>query len=517
MPYALVLQYIAAAFSVVLLFISLLNWRERRMTHYVLLSLAVCALTVGYLLEVTSPSLAAAVIACKVAYLGIPFVGPFFLMFCLDYVNWLLRQKKLLFLLTAPSALITALVFTWPAQRLYYIDLAFVDTGWLPHLVVMPGPLYYFNFIYNLLLSALGCAILFRSLLHSRPQEKKYITLFIFAGILPLMAQIFRLTEFVPDGWDPTPLALVLSSALLGWFLMRFRQPDWQSLGRDMVVQNMKDAFILLDTNGCFMDANDTAFNYFPALRQASRGVSIQSVPDFPARLFNAAEDNTEFTLDKNSEPLYLRVSRSPLETSDRVLGTAILLYDVTENHRLMQELRQIARHDGLTGLYNRGTFFSAAQRDFDLCRRNQNDGSVLMMDLDHFKSVNDTHGHACGDKVLVDVAQILLTRLRHTDISGRYGGEEFCVWLPGAPGDGAAVIAESIREEVKQLSFMSASGSFGITISIGVAPVDYSREQNFEELVGEADTALYDAKNSGRDRVCIYRAPDREVSPLND
>jgi diguanylate cyclase (GGDEF)-like protein len=136
------------------------------------------------------------------------------------------------------------------------------------------------------------------------------------------------------------------------------------------------------------------------------------------------------------------------------------------------------------------------------------------MMDLDRFKDINDTYGHACGDKVLVDVARVLLTRLRRTDISGRYGGEEFCVWLPGAASASAAAIAEAIREEVRRTAFLSPTGQFNITISIGVAPVDYSKEQSFYDLVAAADAALYDAKNSGRNRVCFYRSVSPSPKP---
>lgn len=109
------------------------------------------------------------------------------------------------------------------------------------------------------------------------------------------------------------------------------------------------------------------------------------------------------------------------------------MFYDVTQLHQLMNDLHEMATHDGLTGLLNRATFFRYAQRDFELARRAEQDISVLMLDIDFFKNVNDQHGHQCGDEVLSQVADILRERLRRTDICGRYGGEEFCVLLPGA------------------------------------------------------------------------------------
>ncbi|MDR1726472.1 MAG: sensor domain-containing diguanylate cyclase [Acidobacteriota bacterium] len=174
------------------------------------------------------------------------------------------------------------------------------------------------------------------------------------------------------------------------------------------------------------------------------------------------------------------------------------------ESFKQMCELRHLATHDALSGLYNRGAFFAAAGRDFALMQRQGDKGCALMLDIDHFKRVNDTYGHSTGDKVIVGVAAIMRNRLRLTDISGRYGGEEFCAWLPDTDADGARSLAEALRETVAGMGFTSEDGrTFGVTVSIGFAVSDDT--EDVETLLKFADAALYAAKAGGRNRVVDY------------
>jgi diguanylate cyclase (GGDEF)-like protein len=202
---------------------------------------------------------------------------------------------------------------------------------------------------------------------------------------------------------------------------------------------------------------------------------------------------------------MFLRISRTPLETRGQAPGVCVVIYDDTEKHKLMLELQRMARHYPLSGLYNRKTFFTDAGLNFDLLIRDKIPGSILMMDIDYFKRINDSYGHACGDIVITGIADILRARLRHTDIAGRYGGEELCAWLPHTDAKGALLVAESIRKSVEAASFQAPNDRFGVTISIGVASAGAGYDQSFAELVNEADVALYKAKNSGRNQVRVH------------
>jgi diguanylate cyclase (GGDEF)-like protein len=137
-------------------------------------------------------------------------------------------------------------------------------------------------------------------------------------------------------------------------------------------------------------------------------------------------------------------------------------------------------------------------------CRRYGSRVCVLLLDVDHFKRVNDTYGHLAGDAVLVSVGQILRTRVRSTDVAGRYGGEEFCVLLPETDLEPGRELAERLRQHIAAERFPAAGGAvFHVTCSVGLAHFDSAR-QKVTDLLQAADEALYRAKQQGRDRVCV-------------
>jgi diguanylate cyclase (GGDEF)-like protein len=169
------------------------------------------------------------------------------------------------------------------------------------------------------------------------------------------------------------------------------------------------------------------------------------------------------------------------------------------ENARLFAETKSMAITDGLTGLHTRRHFFSQAEKAIQHAIRYNEPVSALMIDLDHFKMINDTHGHAVGDVVLQTVARLCHQALRDADIIGRYGGEEIAVMMPQTRFDQACQVAERLRSIVEHYS-----GGVPVTISIGVSVMDAS-DPNLEMLLDRADRALYSAKQSGRNRVCAF------------
>jgi len=166
----------------------------------------------------------------------------------------------------------------------------------------------------------------------------------------------------------------------------------------------------------------------------------------------------------------------------------------------LRKDLIQNALVDQLTGVSNRRHFYQAAEVEFERFIRYRRPFSLLMMDLDHFKNVNDQFGHPVGDKVLKDLASTINREKRDTDVFGRIGGEEFALLLPETSLSGATDIAVRVRRACHGIS-LPASDSRRVTVSIGVTQVR-SGDSNFDEVLARADETLYRAKNNGRDRV---------------
>ncbi len=177
---------------------------------------------------------------------------------------------------------------------------------------------------------------------------------------------------------------------------------------------------------------------------------------------------------------------------------------ELIEKNKLLEEL---STTDSLTGLRNRRFVREMLAVEFQRARRYGTGLTILMADLDHFKQVNDRYGHAAGDRVLCGVAQSLLRRLRASDIGGRYGGEEFVVLLSHVNAEGGVVFAERWRGDVEEMAVELEGGeTLATTLSIGVASYLPSFD-DADALVGAADSALYRAKQSGRNQVVVYES----------
>ncbi|HUB05392.1 MAG TPA: diguanylate cyclase [Myxococcales bacterium] len=211
-----------------------------------------------------------------------------------------------------------------------------------------------------------------------------------------------------------------------------------------------------------------------------------------------------------------------PLRVGDRVLGTlvaasrrkgafdddAVRMAEVVglqvgealQRAQLFAEVERMATTDGLTGLVNHRTFQNLLDQRLALARRYHKPLSFLLCDIDHFKQVNDGHGHPAGDAILKGVAKLLGAQARETDIVARYGGEEFALVLPETDGAAARTLAERIRAAVEATPFSIGTGSLRITLSLGLATFPETAEAK-QDLIGRADQALYAAKRAGRNR----------------
>lgn len=199
------------------------------------------------------------------------------------------------------------------------------------------------------------------------------------------------------------------------------------------------------------------------------------------------------------SRPMLFRESDLRLLDSFAATATAAL-----HNATLYAEVQRLATTDTLTEQYNRRRFFELGEMEMHRYRRFHNPLSAIMLDLDNFKEINDTHGHAVGDYVLYTVARRIRNSVRVVDILGRYGGDEFAILLPDADQNEAREIAERIRQAIISEPIQSSDGNLEISISLGIAQAAYE-EESLSTLLGRADAALYNAKQQGRNRVAEF------------
>lgn len=228
--------------------------------------------------------------------------------------------------------------------------------------------------------------------------------------------------------------------------------------------------------------------------------------PKFPiVMLTGTGNEETAVQVMKLGAQDYLikgRVTGDALLSSIRNAIEKVELLRQIEEQR--QELLRLACTDDLTGLNNRRFFLSRLKEETTRTFRYNTPLSLLLMDVDHFKEINDRFGHPTGDVVLMRVARCIVQCLRNSDVAGRYGGEEFGVLLTNTDSAGAAAMAERLRTTIQEEEFHAAGEQFQITCSIGVAQFQV-HAQNWDELLSVADQALYEAKHHGRNRVVFY------------
>jgi diguanylate cyclase (GGDEF)-like protein len=182
------------------------------------------------------------------------------------------------------------------------------------------------------------------------------------------------------------------------------------------------------------------------------------------------------------------------------------------EQKELVKNLERLANTDSLTGVWNRRYLLNLAEQETQRCRRYNRPLSVLMIDIDHFKTVNDTYGHAIGDEVLIVMTETVMNYLRNVDVLGRFGGEEFVALLPETDSKAAVITAERIRANIEQITIPVDGNLVSITVSIGVGSYQKG-DANIDILIQRADEALYQAKNQGRNRVIARHFPQEVYS----
>lgn len=264
---------------------------------------------------------------------------------------------------------------------------------------------------------------------------------------------------------------------------------------------------------------NRNFFSLFPEIDRQWFSRKVESVATLGTPAFTVWEQRPYLMRFKSYQPItgqeefmYQNTTLLPLRSPDnRINHICLVIYDVTDvatnRHQIQAanaQLQLLSSTDRLTGLYNRGHWEGSLKAAYARHQRYGNALSLVMLDIDHFKRVNDTYGHQAGDQVIVQVAALLHEHVRESDVAGRYGGEEFGVVLSDTDQAGARIFAERLRQAVEALLVQYNGQDIRFTISLGVA--DLSTPANdHAELIARADQALYTSKKTGRNRVTVH------------
>ena len=286
------------------------------------------------------------------------------------------------------------------------------------------------------------------------------------------------------------------------------------------IVQNAKDVVIVTEASP--IDAPGPKIIYVNDAFTETTGYSAEEVIGKTPRIFQKEGTDKEelakirealekkepvrVTLrnfSKTGKEYWVDISILPLRnTEGKVTHFASIQRDITEYKKLEQDLQILCRTDPLTTAANRRAFNEILSQEFSRFKRSQKEYALIMIDLDHFKSINDQHGHSVGDQVLIEVTERCKDNIRVHDILARLGGEEFCILLPYTDSDQAKKVAERLREKIEIKPIIVDGLRVKVTISVGISLVSTGDEDGHQAME-RADQKLFQAKESGRNQIC--------------
>ncbi|MDH0099110.1 diguanylate cyclase [Pseudomonas sp. GD04158] len=475
----------------------------------------------------------------SMAWPGIVSTPTFWAVFLWQYVNSMrtpLPRSSILGLSLVPL-LVWALALSNPWHGLFYgAGSAPVDDSPGAPVRYQHGPLFYATAVYVYLFMAFCMGVVSRAAALSQGLHRRHYLAFVLVTAVPWVANVgyvvFGWTLF---GFDPTPFSFAFTLAAFSWLIVGVRLFDLLPVARHLLLEALLDPVLVIDPRGRVIEANPAALK-LAGLQQGWQGTELGQWPVFGAdlqRLLNeAGEGDQERPLTLTSAARYYEVRVRAIERATRhgptLLGHMLYVRDVTQRHlselklaealalseerlrtisNLHEQLREQALCDPLTGLYNRRYLDEFFSRELARAQRENLPLALALIDLDHFKRLNDECGHLVGDDVLKAVAKHLLDNLRSTDAVFRIGGEEFLLILPGLDAQAAMARLEALRTQLSQVGQPTRIGTLPVTLSAGIA-IWPAHGQGLDSLLQAADVALYRAKRDGRNRVEVALPP---------
>lgn len=507
-------------------------WRRRHAPGGLalfLMMLAILEWNFSGLMQVSTKNMGEMILWSKIGYLGGMAGQMLFFIFVLEYTHqqkWLTRRNiALLFIMPALTFLLAA---TNEQHLLIWSGFSPSPDG--VNLIYHHGIWFWVIVVYINSILFIGAFLLFRFILRSRELHRAQNIGLMVASLFPWAGFIVYSSGVNPfPGMDLIAISFAFTGIVLVYIISRFSFLEVIPVAREFLVDYMLDGLLVLDINNRVVDINPAALDIFhvnPNLKWIGTPVRalLREYSDLEQRL--GSPDKIQIEWERTlPEPHVFDVQIYPLhERFGRFIGKSVVLRDVTHlkkierelqktNHQLEEKLAQIERlkdelreqsiHDALTGLFNRRYLEEIFQREIARAERGNYPLSLVIIDIDHFKELNDTCGHAQGDNLLRSLGERFRTHFRIGDISCRYGGDEFVLLMPHSSAENAYRRVEAFREVCSALSREAAEGAPAVTFSAGIAAYSL-HAKNTDELFCIADQALYQAKAQGRNRVCL-------------
>jgi len=513
-----VLLYLFFAVLVALSFaIYLLNRGRTGVTiSFALLNLCIAVYLLGYMVEISVINLSDMLFWNQIQYMGIPFLPSFWLLVCLLYTK---KLNKISLMPTLILFVFPVIVFlarlTNEFHHLFYASYEVISFGSLNLLRLTKGPVYQAHTIFATLCLIVATVTYLHAAGKVEGRERQGYQLMLISSMIPYAALLLMIFDPTNKGIDYAAFLFPVSLCLIFFALSQYDVLSIRAFAKDNLFYQSQDAMLVIDKEGLLLDYNWQARDLFLPLADGSKVKEKQiqqTLQGYPQLIeVIKAGVSTDLILDVINNKRHYEVRCTILTNLHRrVVGKIVTLRDITDRKIIEEALREseekhrmLATTDTLTGLHNRFYFMKRAEDEFNRFQRYGKPFSLLMIDLDCFKEVNDKYGHAGGDEVLKQIGFLMGGNFRKTDITGRLGGEEFCVLMPETTPEDAWTAAEAFRQTLENTIINNGDRAITVTCSIGISSSNKNNHR-FDEVLKQADQALYRAKHQGRNRSCL-------------
>ena len=527
--------FINAAAALTIALILLRRPKKPGIQSMILMLVGLIFWSFSYAMITLSPTYTAKLFWLRVENIGIQIVPVLWFFFAMKYTymdQWLSGKSVILVFWVIPIvSLLCILSNEW--FHLYYISTRIATDAGGP-LIISRGPMYWVSLTQSYSMYLAGLVALFNRFVRSRAIYRRQTPYLIGALVIPFTVNLIYqiapgIIPLFPAPVDLTPLSFTLTAGLLAAGIFGLRLLDIAPIARDNVMEYIPEMVFVLDEKERIIDANAVAQKWlgksFDEIIGREPLEVFQKWPQLLQRFFFLEYTREEIEL-PGDPPRTLETIITPIyNRSNEMEGRVILAYDITdrknleeelkttnqalqvqldENERLRVQLQEQAIRDPLTGAFNRRYLAEALDNETARATRENIPFSLIVLDVDHFKKVNDTYGHNCGDLVLQSLANFLTQNIRRSDILCRFGGEEFIILMPDASLESAYERAELFRRQFADMVTECGGKQVRSTFSAGVASFPIHANSG-ETLLGLADQALYRSKEDGRNRVTSY------------
>ena len=490
--------------------VAILAWKKRNVRisgAVIFLAVSAMIYCFGYMAELCSNTLEEIRFWLHIQSLGISYIPAAWIILAEKHTRVRIKNwETVKVILITLSTITLILSSTFDIHPYYYKSLTLNPQAPFPVAKIEPGIWYIVHNVYNNI-SALFANILYVIFWQrAEAQKKQQAFVFFISSFFPWTMLLIYLSGGIPWGLDPSPIAFIVPGVLYGWAIFSLDLFEVATMAKQMIYQRFIDGILIFGREGILLDFNPACVKIFPYLKRHHIGKNGRLLFKEQRKVLKFLESSSQekevVLLEDKSQYQIQRIDLKENTKKQELVGYILVFQDITYYYNIVNDLQAEASRDSLTGILNRskltmevGNLISKMQKEDSL--------AVLMIDVDYFKKINDTYGHIIGDEVLKIFSKICQENLRHKDILGRYGGDEFIAVLPYTQIEEALLIAKRIRISVatKELEF-DAEACLQLTTSIGVAARKKAELLDLSSLIKQADKALYRAKAAGRNQV---------------